>query len=83
MRGLKPEDLRARAILADNIQFGDLDDFMGLDSVLIGTRLAHKLGLNVGDKITLISPERQHHGLWDCAPVAVLQNCGFIQSRDA
>ena len=57
VRGLKPEDLRARAILADNIQFGDLDDFMGLDSVLIGTRLAQKLRLNVGDKITLISPE--------------------------
>ena len=57
VRGLKPEDLRARAILADNIKFGDLDDFMGRDSVLIGTRLARKLGLKVGDKITLISPK--------------------------
>ena len=56
VRGLKPADLRARAILAENIQFGDLENFMGLDSVLIGTRLARKLGLRVGDKLTLISP---------------------------
>ena len=57
VRGLKPGDLRSREILADNIQFGDLDDFMGLDSVVIGTRLARKLVLRVGDKITLISPK--------------------------
>ena len=56
VRGLKPADLRARAILAENIQFGDLQNFVGLDSVLIGTRLARKLRLRVGDKLTLISP---------------------------
>ena len=56
VRGLKPADLRARAILAENIQFGDLENFVGLDSVLIGTRLARKLRLRVGDKLTLISP---------------------------
>ena len=44
VRGLKPADLRARAILAQNIQYGDIDDFRGPDSVLIGTRLARKLG---------------------------------------
>ncbi len=57
VRGLKPADLRARAILAQNIQYGDIDDFRGPDSVLIGTRLARKLGLIVGNKITLISPK--------------------------
>ncbi|MBN08165.1 MAG: lipoprotein-releasing system transmembrane subunit LolC [Rhodospirillaceae bacterium] len=56
VRGLKPADLRARTILAENIQFGDLENFVGLDSVLIGTRLARKLSLRVGDKLTLISP---------------------------
>ena len=39
VRGLKPEDLRARAILAENIQFGDLENFMGLDSTFNGTPL--------------------------------------------
>ncbi len=57
VRGVKPEDLRHREIIANNIQSGNLGDFIGLDSVLIGTRLARKLGLKVEDKITLISPK--------------------------
>ncbi|MBS7812794.1 lipoprotein-releasing ABC transporter permease subunit [Roseococcus pinisoli] len=56
-RGIRPEDLRAKAIIANNIRAGSLDQFQGEDAVAIGTRLAYRLGLNVGDKITLISPQ--------------------------
>jgi len=56
-RGIRPEDLRNKAIVANNIRAGSLDQFQGDDAVAIGTRLAYRLGLNVGDKITLISPQ--------------------------
>jgi lipoprotein-releasing system permease protein len=56
-RGIRPEDLRTKAIVANNIRAGSLDQFQGDDAVAIGTRLAYRLGLNVGDKITMISPQ--------------------------
>ncbi|WP_421994411.1 lipoprotein-releasing ABC transporter permease subunit [Roseococcus sp.] len=56
-RGIRPEDLRTKAIVANNIRAGSLEQFEGDDAVAIGTRLAYRLGLNVGDKITMISPQ--------------------------
>ncbi|UPY38404.1 lipoprotein-releasing ABC transporter permease subunit [Sediminicoccus sp. KRV36] len=56
-RGIRPEDLRARPIIAGNIRAGSLAAFEGEDAVAIGTRLAFRLGLSVGDKITLVSPQ--------------------------
>jgi len=57
VRGLRPEDIRRRTILTENITSGSLDDFEGEDAVLIGSRLAERLGLAIGDKITVISPK--------------------------
>ena len=57
VRGIKPEDLRDRKILATHITQGSIDDFKGEDAVVIGARLAQRLGVNVGDNITLIAPE--------------------------
>jgi len=56
VRGFRPADLRARAIIADNIQGGSLDNF-DKDSIVIGARLARKLGVGIGQNITLISPK--------------------------
>ena len=56
-RGIRPEDLRARPIIAGNIRAGSLANFQGEDAVAIGTRLAFRLGLSVGDRITLVSPQ--------------------------
>ena len=56
-RGIRPEDLRARGLVADNIQLGRLDRFEGDDAVVIGTRLAQRLRITVGDKVTLVSPQ--------------------------
>jgi lipoprotein-releasing system permease protein len=56
-RGVRPEDLRARAIIADNIRAGSLTRFEGEDAILIGTRLANRLGVSVGERITLVSPQ--------------------------
>lgn len=57
VRGIKPEDLRDRKILATHITQGSLGDFQGDDAVVIGARLAQRLGANIGDNITLIAPE--------------------------
>ncbi|MGY9014463.1 MAG: FtsX-like permease family protein, partial [Rhodospirillales bacterium] len=42
--------------LADNITAGTLGNFNG-NSAIIGDRLARRLGVQIGDKITLISPK--------------------------
>jgi lipoprotein-releasing system permease protein len=55
--GFRAEDIQRRIIIADNIIAGSLDDFKGLNSVMIGDKMAFKLGLKIGDKITLISPK--------------------------
>ena len=57
VRGMWPRDLAARSIIADNLYSGRMRDFRGKHNIIIGQRLAAKLGLVVGDKITLISPQ--------------------------
>ncbi|MEW5703383.1 MAG: lipoprotein-releasing ABC transporter permease subunit [Pseudomonadota bacterium] len=57
IHGIRPEDLRARKIVAANIKEGSLEDFGGEDSVVLGGRLAEKLGIRIGDSLTLISPQ--------------------------
>jgi len=59
MRGIRGDDLRGRAILAGNIKSGTLDDFGPDDSIVIGTEMARRLGVGVGDKVTIISPKGQ------------------------
>ncbi|HEV2188999.1 MAG TPA: lipoprotein-releasing ABC transporter permease subunit [Stellaceae bacterium] len=56
VRGIRPDDIRARKLIADHIAAGSLTDF-GDDNLAIGDRLARRLGVAVGGKITLISPE--------------------------
>ncbi len=55
-RGIRPADLAARPMVADNIVSGDLSNFIG-NSIVIGSRLANKLGVGVGGEVTLISPK--------------------------
>ena len=56
VRGFRVEDIKGRKIIADNIQGGTLENF-NKDSVVIGARLARKLGVGIGHDITLISPK--------------------------
>src|SRR3984957_20165363 len=55
VRGVLPESLAKRPTIADHIIEGSLNDFNGT-SVAIGTRMAQRLDVHVGDTITLISP---------------------------
>ncbi len=56
VRGLTAKDFIARPILRQSIVVGDLERFRDGDGILIGVRMAGRLGLTVGDKLTLISP---------------------------
>jgi len=56
LRGIAPDDLRARRIVAENIRAGSLADFQGDDSILIGVGLARRLSVGVGDRVTVVSP---------------------------
>ncbi|PWC55850.1 lipoprotein-releasing ABC transporter permease subunit [Azospirillum sp. TSO22-1] len=56
VRGVRPEDFRVRPTLSRHILRGTADAF-GEDNVAIGIRMAQRLGLSVGDQITLIAPQ--------------------------
>jgi lipoprotein-releasing system permease protein len=57
VRGIRPEDLAKRPIVAGNIRGGSLAQFSGNDAVVIGTRLANLLGVIPGDRVTIIAPQ--------------------------
>lgn len=57
VRGVRQSDIARRPIVANHIVAGSLDDFQGDDALLIGSRLAERLGIGVGDRLTLISPK--------------------------
>jgi len=58
VRGTRPEDFRRRPTVSDRIVAGDLAAFEG-EKVAIGIRMAQRLGLRVGDQLTLVSPQGQ------------------------
>ena len=55
LRGISADDLQKKKVLADAVNGVNLADFEG-DNILVGSRLAQKMGLMVGDNLTLISP---------------------------
>ena len=58
VRGIRAEDLDSeRNLVARSIVGGGLAQFAGDDAVAIGSRLAERLGIGVGERITLISPQ--------------------------
>jgi lipoprotein-releasing system permease protein len=57
VRAFRKSDLEKRNILTGNINRGSLDEYGQKNGLVIGHRLAQKLGVRVGDKLTLISPK--------------------------
>lgn len=55
VRGIEKNDLLKKKILRDSIANVNMDEFTG-NNVIVGSRMAQKMGLIVGDEITLISP---------------------------
>ena len=57
VRGVREAHLEVRPLLMENVVGGTLDGFAAGEGVVIGNRMARKLGVGVGDSITLLSPE--------------------------
>ncbi|KAA5607647.1 lipoprotein-releasing ABC transporter permease subunit [Roseospira marina] len=57
VRGVPAEGLMDRPMIARNVISGSIADLTGRDAAMIGSRLAERLGLRLGDGITLISPK--------------------------
>ncbi len=55
VRGINATDLQKKKVLRDGFKHFDMKFFTG-DSVVLGSRLADKLGVTEGDEITLLSP---------------------------
>lgn len=57
LRGLRGEDLARLDLITRTVKAGSLEGFANAESVVIGQRMADRLGLDVGQSLTLISPE--------------------------
>ena len=58
VRGIRREDLlQLKVATSPEASVGSLDTFTGDDGIAIGDGVARKLGVRVGDSITLVSPE--------------------------
>ena len=57
VRGVRSDHLDTRPLVTGNIVAGRLADFTAGAGVMIGERMARKLGISIGDKVTLLSPE--------------------------
>lgn len=58
IHGMCPDDLKAKKSIVDNFTMGGLRLFDSTSNVaVIGKRLAEKLGVILGDKVTLVAPE--------------------------
>ncbi|MGV8948737.1 MAG: lipoprotein-releasing ABC transporter permease subunit [Candidatus Paracaedibacter sp.] len=64
VHGIRANDLKMRDIITKNMKAGSLDSFgksqdptRPSDTVVMGRRLAESLGLRIGDRFNLVSPE--------------------------
>jgi lipoprotein-releasing system permease protein len=53
----RPEDLDKKELLVSRITQGNLDAVKQGEGIVIGSRMAERMGLKLGDEILLISPE--------------------------
>ena len=55
--GFRYEDILKKPLFTEHITQGSIDDFASGEGIIIGVRLAENMGLELGDMLTLISPE--------------------------
>lgn len=57
IKGIRLADIMKRHLVAGNLNSGNITSFQGTDAIMIGNQLAIRLGVDVGDSVTLISPQ--------------------------
>lgn len=55
LRGMYAKDFKDRSLLSEKFK-GNLEEFENGEGIIVGYRLASKMGVRLGDKINLISP---------------------------
>jgi lipoprotein-releasing system permease protein len=56
VRGIRPDDLARQQTIADHIIEGSIAD-LSKDQIAIGSRMAYRMGIRLGDRLQLISPK--------------------------
>jgi lipoprotein-releasing system permease protein len=56
VRGVREQDIKRLDTIAKNLRYGTLEGFDSGEGVAIGQRMADQLGIRLGDKLQLISP---------------------------
>ena len=57
LRGMKSADIGKLHLVAGNLRAGTLDGWDGSAAIAMGLRLANKLGVNIGDQVTVVNPK--------------------------
>ena len=78
VRGLREEDIAKLQLVSKNVRQGTFQGFNTAGGVAIGTRMAENMGLGLGDKLTLISPDGAK---LRSAPIGALTNMTQRQFR--
>ena len=55
LQGMRQQDIEAYHIIANNVVLGSLKDFEERRNVVLGERLAHALGVTIGDDVSFVS----------------------------
>jgi lipoprotein-releasing system permease protein len=55
--GIRAIDLQYKPLITNKIAAGNLEDFKAGKGIMIGSRMAERMNVQVGDSVTLISPE--------------------------
>lgn len=79
VRGISAEDMLRKPALAQAVEKVDMDYFAD-DKVIMGIRLAHKMGVVEGDKITLLSPNGKVTAFGTVPRMKSYQVIGFFDS---
>ncbi|XVN40778.1 MAG: lipoprotein-releasing ABC transporter permease subunit [Rickettsia endosymbiont of Argas persicus] len=56
VKGISLQDLNSKNEIVKNVNFGSFNDFHGKNVIALGGELAANLGVNINDKVRLISP---------------------------
>lgn len=84
VRGLSIQDLSSRAFITDHIIIGNINQFQEREGVVIGYKMASRLGVSVGDFITLITPQNRETIIGNVPrikdyPILAIFNVGMSQ----
>ncbi len=84
VRGMDFSDIEKLALLKDSVELGAWDGWDGSKGAAVGYRLAQKLGLTVGDPITIVTPNGATTPFGTTPqirsyPVSVIFNLGMVE----